>query len=267
MSNALNFPKLSYEQILPTSEAIHSYARLLGAIRAGMTPEQKDYWHISLRTATQGFRTTPIPNVDGSTFELSLNLLTHNVSISSSTGHNRSNAVNGQSISKFSEELLSALETIGIKPEIDLEKFTDTAEQDYDPATASEIFRSYSLVDNIFKKYKGTITQETSPVQLWPHHMDVAFTIYTPSVKDNLEQVGFGYLTGDESVPEPYFYISPWPEIEDIDKVKLLDDARWNTEGWQGVVLKYADLINKDDPSQTLYDHLKITFEGILRNV
>ncbi len=152
---------------------------------------------------------------------------------------------------------------MNINPGIDIEKFTDSSDQTYDPATASEIFRSYSLVDIIFKKFKGTITLETSPVQLWPHHMDIAFTIYTQSTNTDLEQVGFGYLTGDESVPEPYFYISPWPEIEDIDKVKLLDYAHWNTEGWQGVVLKYADLINKDDPSETLFNHLQNTFNQI----
>ncbi len=258
------FPILQYEQILKTSDAIHSYARLLGAIRAKMTPEQKEYWHISLRTGTQGFRTTPIPNEDGSTFELSINLLSHRVEISSSLGHNRNIPIKGQSASHFTSEVLSVLETMGIKPDIDLEKFSDNSDLEYDPATASKIFKSYSLVDIIFKTFKGSITLETSPVQLWSHHMDVAFTCY-PASKDNMDQIAFGYLTGDSGIEEPYFYITVYPELEDYSHINLLEPAYLHTEGWQGVILKYNDLIKTDNPGGLLMDYLDNTFSQFMK--
>lgn len=265
MTNVIKFPKLSYENIRPTRDTVHSYARILGAIRAAMTPEQKDYWHISLRAGTQGFRTTPIPNADGATFELSLNLVSHNVGVTSSTGHSRSIALSGQSVSRFSEEVLSVLETIGIVVGIDLEKFSDDTELVYDPSIASEIFRSYSLVDSIFKQFKGTIKGETSPVQLWPHHMDIAFTFY-PHNKQTMEQIAFGYLTGDSGIEEPYFYITVYPELGDTGKVNIIDGAYWHTEEWEGVVLTYSELIKEDNPSELLFEHLRITLEGILEN-
>ena len=259
-----SFPILQYEKIVKTSDAIHAYARLLGAIRAKMTPEQKEYWHISLRLGTQGFRTTPIPNEDGSTFELSMNLLSHRVEISSSSGHNRNVSITGQSLSQFSNEVLSVLHTIGIKPDIELEKFSDDSKLDYDPSIASEIFRSYSLIDIIFKTFKGSITFESSPVQLWPHHMDVAFTCYPPT-KDNMDQIAFGYLPGDSGIQEPYFYITVYPELEEYSHIKLADLAYWNIEGWQGVVLKYNDLIKTDNPGGLLIDHLDSTFTQIMK--
>lgn len=258
-----SFPILEYEQIVKTSDAIHSYARLLGSIRAKMTPEQKEYWHISLRTGSQGFRTTPIPNEDGSTFELYINLLSHRVEISSSSGHNRNVPLNGQSLSQFANEVISILHTMGIKPDIELEKFSDDSMLEYDPATSSEIFRSYSLIDIIFKTFKGSITFETSPVQLWPHHMDVAFTCY-PHTKDNMDQIAFGYLTGDSGIQEPYFYITVYPELEDYSHINLVDPSYWNTEGWQGVVLKYNDLIKTDNPGGLLMDYLDKTFSQIM---
>ena len=259
-----SFPILQYEQIIKTSDAIHAYARLIGSIRAKMTPEQKEYWHISLRTSTQGFRTTPIPNEDGSTFELSMNLLSHRVEISSSSGHNRNVPLNGQSLSQFSNEVLSILHTMGIKPDIELEKFSDDSKQEYDAALASEIFRSYSLIDIIFKTFKGSITFETSPVQLWPHHMDVAFTCYPPT-KDNMDQIAFGYLTGDSGIQEPYFYITVYPELEEYKHINLVEPSYWNTEGWQGVVLRYSDLIKSDNPGGLLMDYLDSTFTQILK--
>jgi len=260
-----SFPTLQYEQILQTSNAIHSYARLLGAIRAKMTPEQKDYWHISLRTGTQGFRTTPIPSDDGNTFELSLNLIQNNAQISSSTGHNRSIPLTGQSASHFSSEVLSVLETMGIKPNIELEKFSDDSKLKYNPAIASEIFKSYSLVDVIFKTFKGSITLETSPVQLWSHHMDVAFACY-PHTKDNMDQIAFGYLTGDSGIEEPYFYITVYPELKEYSPIKLIEDAYWHTDEWQGVILKYKDLINTDNPGGLLIEHLQNTYDQIIES-
>ena len=258
------FPILEYEKILSTRDTIHSYARLIGTIRANMTPQQKEYWHISLRAGPQGFRTTPIPNEDGSTFEISINLLSHRLEISTSTGHNRNIPLNGQSVSQFSNVVLSTLETMGIKPHIDLEKFSDKSDLDYDPAIASEIFKSYSLIDILFKTFKGTISFETSPVQLWSHHMDVAFTCYPPN-NDNMDQIAFGYLTGDTSVEEPYFYITVYPELEDISRIKLIDNAYWHTDEWQGVVLKYYDLIKTDNPGEVLMDHLDNTFSQIIK--
>lgn len=259
-----SFPILEYDKILGTSETIHSYARLLGAIRAKMTPEQKDYWHISLTTGPQGFRTSPIPFENGSTFEISMNLISQAVQISTSTGHNRNISLSGQSEARFTSEVLSILETMNINLDIDLEKFSGGSELEYNPAVASEIFKSYSLIDIIFKTFKGSLTYETSPVQLWPHHMDIAFTCY-PHIKESLDQIAFGYLTGDEAVEEPYFYITAYPELKDISETTLANDAYWNPDGWQGVVLKYQDLIKADNPGEMLINHLQNTFDQIMK--
>lgn len=258
-----SFPVLDYSKILSTRDTIHSYARLLGAIRAKMTPEQKDYWHISLRTGPQGFRTTPIPYESGSTFEISLNLISHSVQISTSTGHNRNLPLTGQSEEQFSNEVLSILETMDIKPDIDLEKFGDNSDMFYDPADASEIFKSYSLIDIIFKTFKGAIPFETSPVQIWPHHMDIAFTCY-PHTKEKTEQIAFGYLTGDSGIEEPYIYITVYPELNDYSQIELTDTAYWHTDEWQGAVLKYKDLISTENPGEALINHLKNTYDQII---
>lgn len=260
-----SFPILEYEKILSTRNTIHSYARLLGAIRAKMTPVQKEYWHISLRAGTQGFRTTPIPSDDGNTFELSLNLIQDSAQISSSTGHNRNIPLTGQSISQFSGEVLSILHTIDIQPSIDLEKFSDNSELEYNPSVSSDVFKSYSVIDIIFKTFKGTIPFETSPVQLWSHHMDIAFTCY-PHTKESMQQIAFGYLTGDSGIEEPYLYITVYPELKEYSHIKLIDDAYWHTDEWQGVVLKYKDLIKADNPGQLLIEHLQNTYDQIIES-
>lgn len=259
-----SFPIFDDQKILSTRDAIHSYSKLIGGIRAAMTPKQKDYWHISLAAGPQGFRTSPIPFEDGSTFEIYMNLISNSIQISTSTGHNRNVPMSGQSIAELSAQVLSILETIGIKPDIDLEKFSDSTDLEYNPAAASKIFKSFSLIDIIFKTFKGTITFETSPVQLWPHHMDIAFTCY-PHSRENIDQIAFGYLTGDETVEEPYFYITAYPELENISDIALANDTYWNPDGWQGIVLKYSDLIKTDNPGDVLINHLQNTFDQIMK--
>ncbi len=262
----IKLPLLDYDRIHQTTDAIHMYSKLIGTIRAKMTPAQKDFWHISLHTGPQGFRTTPIPNEEGNTFEISLNLISHSANISSSTGNVRSIPLKGQSVSAFSNKLLSALENMNINPDIDIEKFQDKSELVYDQNTASDIFRSYSQVDILFKTFKGIIPFETSPVQLWPHHMDIAFTCYPGVDNKRIEQIGLGYLTGDETIEEPYFYITAYPELEDISEITLEKDAYWNPNGWQGVVLKYKDLITSDNPAENLMTHLESTYNQMMKS-
>lgn len=265
MSDSIKLPKLDYSEILETGKALHSYSKLVGAVRAAMTPEQKDYWHISLRVAPQGFRTTPIPTPDGRTFEILLNLVSHSAIITTSTGLDVKLPLNGQSIYNFSRDILSALDSMKINPVIDLEKYEDKSHLTYIPEVAGDIFRSYSIIDVIFKEFKGGLTQETSPVQLWPHHMDIAFTCYTAA--GLIEQIGFGYLTGDEAIEEPYLYITAYPELEDYRGIELVDKAYWHTEGWQGVVLKYSDLARENNPREILLEHLQKTFDQMITRV
>ncbi len=51
-----------------------------------------------------------------------------------------------------------------------------------------------------------------SPVRCWPHHFDIA-TLMTlvPDGGAHARSIGVGLSPGDDTYPEPYFYISPWP--------------------------------------------------------
>jgi len=260
MTDKTEYPELNYNEILKTRDTIHGYAKLLGAIRGSMTPPQKDHWHISLRTGPLGFRTTPIPIGDGHTFEILLDLVSHSVEITTSKGYTWSTPIEGQSLAVFSKNLLSELGKLGIKPGIDTSKFKDETERDYNFQHATDIFRFYSIFDMVLKEFNGTLTQETSPVQLWPHHMDIAFTCHTGAGL----LITCGFLTGDGSIEEPYFYITAYPELDDISSITPGGKAYWRTGDWQGVILKYGDLMEADSPTGELLDHLKNTFNQIM---
>jgi len=260
MADKTEYPEINYNDSIQTLDTVHGYARLIGTIRGSMTPPQKDFWHISLRTGPLGFRTTPIPIGDGHTFEILLDLVSHSVAITTSKGYTWQMPIEGQTLAIFSQNILSELGKLGINPGIDTAKFKDEAERDYNFQFASDIFRYYSIFDMVLKEFKGTLTQETSPVQLWPHHMDIACACYARP--DLL--ITSGFLTGDTTIEEPYFYILIYPELDDISTIKLIDKAYWHTEDWQGLILKYGDLLKADSPRQELLDHLKNTFDQVI---
>lgn len=262
MKDNIEYPEIDYKDSIQTIEALNGYARVLGAIRASMTPPQKDYRHISLRTGPLGLRTTPISTPDGNTFELLLDLVSHSVSITTSKGYTWSMAIEGQTLYDFKESVISELWNLGIKPVIDGKKFEDNTQKEYDYLKATELFRFYSIFDMALKEFKGALTQETSPVQLWPHHMDIAFSCYA----DSALLITCGFLPGDESIEEPYFYITVYPEIEDTSSVKLDGKAYWHTVDWQGIIYKYGELKQFESPRGELLRHLGSTFDQILEN-
>lgn len=262
MTDKTEYPELDFNEIHQSMETIHGYAKLIGAIRGSMTPEQKDFWHISLRTAPLGFRTTPMPIGDGHTFEMLLDLVSHSVTITTSKGYTWQMPIEGQTIKLFTENILAELGKLGISPSIDTEEFKDEKDRDYNFQHASDIFRYYCIFDMVLKEFKGTLAQETSPVQLWPHHMDTAFACYT----DSGLLLTCGFLTGDSSIEEPYFYITAYPEIDDTSAVTLQGKAYWHTEDWQGIIYKYKDLLEADSPRQELLNHLHKTFDQIIEN-
>ena len=71
------------------------------------------------------------------------------------------------------------------------------------------------------------------------------------------EQMNFGFTPGDESIPEPYFYITAYPMPDGLTDAALPADAIWYTEGFSGAVMKYEALVNAADPGSKLLDFMR----------
>ena len=64
----------------------------------------------------------------------------------------------------------------------------------------------------------------------------------------------FGFAFGDDSIPEPYFYITAYPLPDALPKVALPTGTTWHSDGFNGAVLLYKDLIATKDPNAYLQD-------------
>jgi hypothetical protein len=78
-------------------------------------------------------------------------------------------------------------------------------------------------------------------VLCWPHHFDLAclLTVGTDDEGNLSQSVGVGMSPGDDGIPQPYLYVTPWPAPEGWTPEPLtLGD--WN-ESWVGAVLHARD--------------------------
>jgi hypothetical protein len=106
----------------------------------------------------------------------------------------------------------------------------------------------------------------TGPVQLWPHHFDLAMVWFsgrtvpgvdTADEETAEEQMNFGFSTGDDGISDPYFYITAYPLPAELVKTPLPPNAVWHTHGWSGAIMPYAALVEADRPEEILLGFLK----------
>ncbi len=262
---APGLPPLPLTGWRPTRDAIHGYARLLGKLRATYTARQKHWWHITLRAAATGLTTTQIPG-PGRTFELLLDLVRHELVITTDTGERKAIPLRGQSLAEFAEATLASLARMGVEPPLERAPFNNNTPESYDADAAARFWQALSQIDPLFKRFKAGLRGATSPVQLFPHHFDLSMNWFSgrhvpgidPADEENAdEQMTFGFSTGDDGIPEPYFYITAYPAPAELFRTVLPKDAVWHSASFQGAVLPYETVRRASDPSDKLLEFLQ----------
>ena len=265
----MKFPAMPLATWQPTRDTIQRYAQLLGEIRAASTPRSKHWWHINLRPGVAGLVTPPIPVRDSSdsfAFQMQLDFVNHRLTINSSSGQESHIPLSGQSVADLSRESLAALLQMGIRVQLNMDQALDESPGEYDAVAAATFWQALGQIAGVFAEFKAELREETSPINLWPHHFDMALVWFSgkrvagvdPGDEDHAdEQMSFGFSTGDAAIPDPYFYISAYPLPDGLRNSSLPQDATWNTQGWQGALMMYDVLTRAQEPQEKLRGYLR----------
>lgn len=259
----MSFPELPSEWS-ETRRLVQAYAKVLGLVRRQLAPAHRHWWHVSLRPTAIGLSTGPLI-VGAKAFELVQDFTLHQILITTSKGESLREPMLGQSQRAFCHDLRSRLEVLGLQVELDCDAL-DEADGRYRLDDAALWWRAALASTGVFERFRAEQREETSPVQLWPHHFDLAMTWFTgrqvpgvdPADAENAdEQVGFGFSPGDETLPEPYFYAGAYPAPDDLETCPLPEGARWQCEGFSGAALPYARLAGREDGDVVLLGFLR----------
>jgi hypothetical protein len=94
-------------------------------------------------------------------------------------------------------------------------------------------------------------TEDISPIQIWPHHFDMAVLISLPGKKGGEPMtIGMGLSPGDKSYSEPYWYVTPYPYPNSEKLPGLEGHGFWHTEHWVGAVLPASTLTQDSAQAQ-----------------
>ncbi len=255
------FPALEPALIGPTRDALHAYARVIGNWAEGNRQRRKHWWHISLRPSLRGLTTGVIhANIN---FELELDFRGSALRVLHDNGMASVNLC-GQSAREIACFVHRQLELAGIGDcsVPNSEEMDDTPHPDCSAQVARDLHVALASVAASLERFRATIREETSPIQVWPHHFDLAM-VWLPGAKvvgtDPADeetadkQMNFGFLFGDSFIAEPYFYITAYPHPEDLQKVELPAGSEWYVDGFKGAVLKYNELARQEQPTEYLH--------------
>ena len=257
------FPELNPESFTATSGALHGYARVLGEWMSACRPERKHWWHASLRSSLNGLTTDVIRA--GIDFELQLNFRESVLLVQTSTGEQLTEALRGQSAAELAKKLQGFLTAAGLEDRLVPDGGQHSADEyaGYSIRQAGLLADAFNSVATAMELFRADIREETSPIQLWPHHFDLAL-LWLPGDKvpdqdpqneeDADKQMNFGFTLGDEGISEPYFYVTAYPLPDALPSLSLPHGAMWQTEGFSGAVLLYRSLLQNADPQACLLD-------------
>ncbi len=265
MTPTPSLPPLSLADSRATRDTLHAYARPISRIRRELSPAHPHWWHISLRVDEGRLGTPAIPGGPGGAFDLALDLRQH-ILVISSRGESRSIPLCGQSQADFTAELLAQLEAFGVTVTIDQALFDGMMMGTLDAEAMWRYATVLDWVDGVLERFGAELPGETSPVQLWPHHFDLALTWFSgrrvpgvdPADREHAdEHMTFGFSTGDDGLPEPYFYILAYPWQDAIRQSPLPPGTAWHDGGWQGGLMRYERLLGEIDPEARLLTFLR----------
>ena len=256
-----------------TKHTLHLYLQIVGKIRLALMPPKNHWWHVPLYVSERGLTTRPMPTnpQHGRLLSIEFDFFDHRLRLSTSDGRGSGFPLtDGLSVRDFYRSVFQRLDELEVNADIQPQPFDhpdsttpfadDTDHDAYNAEAVTDYWRILTRVDSILKRFSGRFLGKDSPVHVFWHTFDIAYTRFSGRPADvdpqadsgadpvtreaySHEVVSFGFLAGDDSLPEPAFYSYTYPEPDDLTSHPLRPDAaRWQSqESGSLALLTYAD--------------------------
>jgi hypothetical protein len=287
MTTPVALPALPLESWEPTRDTLHLWSQIIGKIKLASMPMRNHWWNVVLYVDVRGLTTRRMQRA-GTTFQVDLDLLDHDLVVRTATGAEERLALrDGLSVADFDQRLHAMLGGLGIDVAIREEPYRtpvstipfpeDREHAAYDADAVQRFWRVLDWVDGVFGQFAGRSHAKTSPVHIFWHSFDLAVTRFSgrraPPIPGadavtreaySHELVSFGFWPGDRQTRFPAFYSYAAPEPDDVREQPLRPAAAVWSEMPSGsmALLPYDEVRVAPDPRATLLAFLESAYEA-----
>src|SRR5579859_4534499 len=277
----LTWPELPYEAWKDTLDTLHMTVQIVGKLRLALSPPEPEWAHVALYVTPRGLATGPMSSA-GVIFGVDLDLVAHQVSITTATAETRQVALDARPVAAFYKEFMATLDTLGIhakfRPVPDevtdpIPFAEDTKHSTYDAKWANRFFHVLAQSDLVLKEHRARFRGRTSPVHFFWGSFDLATSRYSgrPAApppgagtiargSEDAEQICVGFWPGSATFPDPAFYSYTYPKPEGIEEQRISPpEAGWNAKLGE-FALFYEDVRKASSPRDSILDFCQSTY-------
>jgi len=258
------------------------WTQIVGKVRLALSPRINHWWEVALYVNAVGLTTSAIPYKQ-LVFEIQFNFLEHKLTIAICDGQQRVLQLRPQSVAAFYAEFMSALQSLGIDVHIwpmpveipnPIRFDRDTQHASYDPEYAQRFWRILTLVDPVFKEFRGRFVGKHSPIHFFWGSFDLASTRFSgrraPERKDadpitreaySHEVISAGFWPGGGDVKGAAFYAYAAPEPAGFKTAQVRPGKAFYSPLGE-FLLMYDDVRQSTEPEKLLMEFLQSTYEA-----
>ena len=245
-------PKLVSKDLGPTRDYLREVALVLGSLQRAFLPKHRRDWQHGLEVTMRGLSTQAF-SVAGEEMRAVLDLVSNKVRLGGDKW-----LLQDYDGPELFKEVQVWLQSKGVDVELEEPEFANGNRQ-FDDIQATVYAEALWWMEAQFRALKAGLNEGvTSPILLYPHHFDLSL-VWFPY--DDERQLSLGFSTGDETVSEPYLYLTAYPEPIGFTDIELPEGAHWQTDGFSGAILPYAALVASNQPEELLEQFAGGTFK------
>jgi Family of unknown function (DUF5996) len=276
------WPELSYPDFAATQHLLHMGLQAVGKLKL-KEPFEPQWASIPLLLSSRGLTTGPI-HYSGGAYEVTLDLISHQVECATSWGSSGHYDLAYMSVAEFVNQLFDILRQAGVNVSINLKPQEvpnaipfdeDTVRRPYDPALVNAWWRILLSTQRVMQVFRGRFKGKTQPIGLMWGTLDIRDVRYngkpaSPGRESdyirrnamNEELIEAGWWSGSAAYPKPAFYSFTYPQPREIEHAKVSPaSSRWEP-AMSEFLLDYDDLRKSKDPDGDLLSFFESTYRA-----
>lgn len=282
-SNDALWPALPYEEFKSTAHLLHMCVQMLGKLKLN-TPFEPHWANVALWLTSTGLTTGPI-SYNKNVFSIDIDLLSHQISCTTSWGGHKKFPLTSQSVAELYNTLFKLLKSMQIDLTVNplpqeipspvpFQKDTEKREYKSDLANAwwHILLSSYRVMQEYHAKFNG----ETPPIGLMWGTFDLRDARYNGVAAETTginsgyirrnamseAQIEIGWWHGNDAYPRAAYYSYTYPQPKEIEKSRVIPEAAHWDNSIQEFILDYDAIRNADDPDKDLLAFFESTYQA-----